>query len=137
MCSLVKEFPMRRHFVVLLAAMALSTGFACAQEKTEPPPKPPVQRVRQSGDITRKNVIKSVPPIYPAEARAKGIQGKVKLHAIIGKDGSVSQLEVISGKPILSKAAMDAVRQWRYRPTLLNGEAVEVDTTIDVNFILN
>jgi protein TonB len=61
----------------------------------------------------------------------------VRLHAIIGKDGSVQQLEVLTGHPLLVQAALDAVRQWRYRPTLLNGEPVEVDTTIDVIFSLN
>ena len=61
----------------------------------------------------------------------------MRLHAIIGKDGSVQQLEVLTGHPLLVQAALDAVRQWRYRPTLLNGEPVEVDTTIDVIFSLN
>ena len=59
------------------------------------------------------------------------------MHAIIGKDGGIKQLEVVSGHPMLKDAAFDAVRQWRYRPTLLNGEPVEVDTTIDVIFSLN
>jgi len=131
---------MRRHFVALLAAAVLSASLAGAQEKTEPPPKPPVQRIRQGGNITRKTLIKSVPPIYPPEARAQGIQGKVTLHVIIGKDGAVSQVEAISGHPghpLLVKAAIDAVRQWKYRPTLLNGEPVEVDTTIEVRFTLS
>ncbi len=128
---------MRRHFAALLAVAALGASFAGAQEKTEPPPKPPVQRIRQGGNITRKNLIKSVPPIYPPQARAQGIQGKVKLHVVIGKDGSVSQVEAISGHPLLIQAAIDAVRQWKYRPTLLNGEPVEVDTTIDIIFTLN
>jgi protein TonB len=65
------------------------------------------------------------------------ISGTVRLHAIIGKDGSVTQLEVINGHPLLVQSALDAVRQWRYRPTLLNSEPVEVDTTIDVIFSLN
>ena len=59
------------------------------------------------------------------------------MHAIISKDGTIQQLEVISGHPLLQQAALDAVRQWRYQPTLLNGEPVEVDTTIDVIFSLN
>jgi protein TonB len=59
------------------------------------------------------------------------------LHALIAKDGTVQQLEVMSGHPLLVQAALDAVKQWRYRPTLLNGEPVEVDTTIDVIFTLN
>jgi protein TonB len=75
--------------------------------------------------------------VYPPLARQTRISGTVRLHAIIGKDGSVQQLEVLSGHPLLVQAALDAVRQWRYRPTLLNGEPVEVDTTIDVIFSLN
>ncbi len=128
---------MRRHFVALLAAAALSPGFVDAQEKTEPPPKPPVKRVRQGGQFAAANIIKRVQPKYPHKARDAGIQGIVKLHVIIGKDGSVSQVEAISGHPLLIQAAIDAVRQWKYRPTLLNGEPVEVDTTIDIIFTLN
>ena len=78
-----------------------------------------------------------VQPEYPEEARKKGIAGTVRLHAIIARDGSVAQLEVISGDQLLVKSALDAVRQWKYRPTLLHGEPVEVDTTIDVIFSLN
>jgi protein TonB len=64
------------------------------------------------------------------------IQGAVKLDAIINKDGTIQDLKVISGHPLLVKAALDAVRQWRYQPTLLNGKHVEVATEIDVNFSL-
>jgi protein TonB len=77
-----------------------------------------------------------VQPIYPALARQTGIQGAVKLHAILGKDGSVQQLQVISGHPLLVQASLDAVRQWIYQPTLLEGKPVEVDTEIDVLFQL-
>jgi periplasmic protein TonB len=77
-----------------------------------------------------------VQPIYPVLARQAGITGVVVLHAIIAKDGSVSQLEIISGHPLLAQAALDAVRQWRYQPEVLNGDPVEVDTTITVNFQL-
>ena len=75
-------------------------------------------------------------PTYPALARQARIQGQVVLHAIIDKDGRVSELSVISGHPLLVQSALEAVRQWRYRPTTLNGEAVEVDTTITVTFVL-
>ena len=75
--------------------------------------------------------------MYPPLARQTRINGTVRLHAIIAKDGSIQQLEVISGHPLLQQSALDAVRQWRYQPTLLNGEPVEVDTTIDVIFTLN
>jgi len=78
-----------------------------------------------------------VQPQYPPLARQARVSGTVKLHAIIAKDGTVQELQVISGHPLLIQAALDAVRQWRYRPTLLNTEPVEVDTTIDVIFTLN
>jgi protein TonB len=69
-------------------------------------------------------------------ARQARIQGTVKLEADISKDGTIENLKVISGHPLLIQAALDAVKQWRYQPTLLNGVAVEVVTTIDVNFTL-
>jgi protein TonB len=102
-----------------------------------PPPKPSQTRIRQGGAVTAASLINKVNPTYPPLARQTRISGTVRLHAIISKDGSVQQLEVLSGHPLLVQAALDAVRQWRYRPTLLNGEAVEVDTTIDVIFSLN
>jgi len=75
-------------------------------------------------------------PVYPAVAKQAHISGTVVLHCMIGKDGSVQALEYISGPPLLMKSAMDAVRQWTYKPTLLNGEPVEVDTTVSVIFTL-
>jgi protein TonB len=75
-------------------------------------------------------------PVYPPLARQARIQGRVVLHAIIDKDGRVSELQVVSGHPLLVRSALDAVQNWRYQPTVLNGEPVEVDTTIDVNFVL-
>jgi len=102
-----------------------------------PPPRPSQTRIKQGGAVTAASLINKVQPTYPPLARQTRISGTVRLHAIISKDGSVQQLEVLSGHPLLVQAALDAVRQWRYRPTLLNGEAVEVDTTIDVIFSLN
>src|SRR5208282_2547495 len=102
-----------------------------------PPPKPTQGRIRQGGNVTAASLINKVQPVYPPLARQTRISGTVRLHAIIGKDGSVQQLEVLSGHPLLVQSALDAVRQWRYRPTLLNNEPVEVDTTIDVIFSLN
>ena len=78
-----------------------------------------------------------VQPDYPTAAKLMHLQGTVRLRAVIGKDGSVSELEVLSGNPILIQAAVVAVRQWRYRPTRLNNETVEVVTYITVNFILD
>jgi periplasmic protein TonB len=102
-----------------------------------PPPKPAQQRIRQGGQVQAAKLTNKVQPMYPPLARQTRISGTVRLHAIIAKNGSVEQLEVISGHPLLVQAALDAVRQWKYQPTTLNGENVEVDTTIDVIFSLN
>lgn len=101
-----------------------------------PPPKPNVSRVRVGGAVQAAKLVNRVQPMYPPLARQTRISGTVKLHAIIGKDGTVQQLNVESGHPLLVQAALDAVRQWRYQPTLLNGEPVDVDTEIDVIFSL-
>jgi protein TonB len=82
------------------------------------------------------SLVHQVLPVYPQIAKTAHVSGTVILHAIIGKDGTVQNLEYISGPPLLMKNAMDAVSQWRYRPTMLNGEPVEVDTTISVVFSL-
>jgi protein TonB len=79
-------------------------------------------------------LLNRVEPVYPHIAAITGVQGQVKLHAIIARDGSVQSLNAISGHPLLVRAALDAVGRWRYRPYYLNGEAVEVETFITVNF---
>lgn len=101
-----------------------------------PPPKVTPSRIRQGGNVQAAKLINRVTPNYPPLARQTRIAGTVRLHAIIGKDGTVQQLTLESGHPLLVQAALDAVRQWRYQPTLLNGVPVEVDTTIDVIFSL-
>ena len=103
-----------------------------------PPPPKPVQAgpVRIGGNVMQAKAIDRTQPIYPPIARAAHVQGTVVLHAIIAKDGTVQQLQLVSGPPLLVNSAMDAVRQWRYSPTELNGEPVEVDTTIQVVFTL-
>ena len=94
------------------------------------------QRVRVSQGVTEGLLMKKVQPQYPALARQARIQGAVVLQASIGKDGNVQNLRAVSGHPMLTPAAIEAVKQWKYRPYFLNGEAVEVDTTITVNFTL-
>ena len=89
------------------------------------------------GNVMAARNIKKVAPVYPRDALAAHISGTVRLHVIIGKDGSLKHLEIVSGPPALREAAFDAVRQWKYQTTLLNGEPVEVDTTIDVFFTIN
>jgi protein TonB len=106
-----------------------------------PPPKPAVETNKPAplvvgGDVQMAKVIHKVIPEYPAIARSARISGVVRLVGIIGKDGTVQNLQLVSGHPILARAAMDAVRQWVYKPTLLNGIPVEVVAPIEVNFSL-
>ena len=93
--------------------------------------------VRVSSSLQAGNLIKRVAPQYPATARASGIHGLVRFNATIGKDGTIRNLKAISGNPILTPAAAEAVRQWVYRPALLNGQPQEVTTQIDINFTLH
>jgi protein TonB len=82
------------------------------------------------------SLIHRVEPVYPAIARFMHLSGRVELRAIIGTDGTMQRLEVLSGNAILALAAVSAVEQWRYRPTQLNNEPVEVETYITVNFVM-
>ena len=82
------------------------------------------------------SLIRRVQPSYPALARAARIQGQVVLAAVISKAGTIENLRTITGHPLLVPAAVEAVSQWRYRPYILNGEVIEVETQITVNFIL-
>jgi protein TonB len=95
-----------------------------------------VQRVRVSQGVSAGLLITKVNPVYPPEARSARISGTVVLRAIINSAGDVETLTLISGHPLLVPAAMDAVKQWKYKPYLLNGKAVTVDTQITVNFAL-
>jgi protein TonB len=99
-------------------------------------PKVAVQRIRVSSGVTQGLVVHRVEPTYPPIAKAAHVQGTVILAAVIGKDGTIQNLHVVSGHPLLQGAAMDAVKQWKYRPYILNGEPVEVDTQVVVNFTL-
>jgi protein TonB len=104
-----------------------------------PPPPVPItnaQPVRRGGILQAANLIYQVKPEYPPMARLTRTQGVVVLEAVIGKDGSIDSLRVISGPQLLIRAALDAVRQWKYRPTMLNSEPVEVITTVTVTFTL-
>jgi protein TonB len=98
-------------------------------------PTPP-QRVKVSAGVTAGLLMTKVQPSYPPLAKQARIQGTVVLQAVIGKDGSIQNLRAVSGHPMLIQSAIDAVRQWRYKPYFLNGEPVEVDTQVTVNFTL-
>jgi len=102
-----------------------------------PPPLPMPGSLRVGGNVQAKRIISRVRPVYPKEALKERISGTVRLHVLIAKDGTVEQVEVVSGHPLLQQAAVDAVRQWRYQSTFLNGEPVEIDTTVDMIFSLN
>jgi len=92
---------------------------------------------RVVSQLTEAQLLNKVEPVYPRIAVLSGVQGQVLLHAIIARNGTIQSLNVISGPPLLIRAATDAVSQWRYRPYVLNGEAVEVETFITVNFRKN
>ena len=99
-------------------------------------PKLAGQKLRVSSGVAQGQLLRQVNPQYPTQARQERVEGTVVLQAVIGKDGSVKNLNVVSGPSALTKAAMEAVKQWRYRPFALNGEPVEADTQINVNFKL-
>jgi protein TonB len=106
--------------------------------KVEEKPKPkPVQRIRVGGNVQAARLVNQPRPVYPPLARQARIQGTVRFNAIIGKDGKIENLTLVQGHPLLVPAATEAVKQWVYKPTLLNGEPVEVVTQIDVNFTLS
>jgi periplasmic protein TonB len=97
----------------------------------------PAKRMRIASRIAEANLIHDVAPQYPAEAGRARIEGTVVLMAVIGKDGSVQDVQVESGLPVLAQAAINAVRQWRYKPYMIDGEPVEVDSRITINFTLS
>ena len=100
-------------------------------------PVPTPKRIRVPARVAEANLVHDVAPKYPPEAGRARIEGTVVLLAVIGKDGSVEDVRVESGLPVLAQAAIDAVKQWRYQPYLLNGEPVEIDSQITINFTLS
>lgn len=100
-------------------------------------PKVQLKRVRVSQGVSQGLLTHKVDPQYPPLAKEAHVQGTVVLHAVIGKDGRVQGLQVVSGHPMLTASAINAVKQWRYKPYMLNGQPTEIDTTITVNFTLS
>jgi periplasmic protein TonB len=119
----------------VIGGILSSTPSATAVPKLVTPAAP--KRVRVSQGVTEGRLIHKVEPQYPALARSARIQGQVVLAAIISKSGEIQNLVLVSGHPLLAPTAIEAVKKWRYRPYLLNGEPVEVETTITVNFELS
>jgi len=114
----------------------LGAGPAVAAPPPPPPAAPKQTRIKLGGQVVAAKLVAQPQPVYPPLARQARIQGNVVLHAIIDKDGRVGELQVISGHPLLVQSALEAVKNWRYQPTQLNGDPVEVDTTITVSFVL-
>jgi TonB family protein len=120
---------MKRHLVATLLLLICFASSAAAQVSTP-------QRVRASDSIMQGLIIKKVAPAYPPLARQARIQGMVILKVQISKTGDVENIQLVSGHPILAPSAIEAVKQWKYKPYLLNGEPVEVETNVTVNFTL-
>jgi len=104
-----------------------------------PPPKPkaPTGPVRIGGQVAAANLIRKVEPVYPPLAKSARVQGTVEFTAVISKTGNIENLQLVRGHLLLVNAAKEAVLQWKYRPTQLNGQPVEVVTDIIVNFTLS
>ena len=108
-----------------------------AQALAPPAPDFPVKSIRVGANVQQANLVSQEKPVYPPLAKAARVQGTVRFDATIGPDGTVQNLHVIEGPPLLVQAAMEAVQKWVYKPTLLNQKPVEVDAPITVNFRLN
>jgi TonB family protein len=120
---------MKRHLVVTLLLLICFASSAVPQVSTP-------QRVRVAETIVQGLIIKKVTPAYPPLARQARIQGLVFMKVQISKTGDVENIQLISGHPMLAPSAIEAVKQWKYKPYLLNGEPVEVETNVTVNFTL-
>ena len=117
----------------------VSISFQTDATQAPPPGTPPARTqtgIRIGGNVQSAKLILQPAPTYPPLAKQARIQGVVRLHAFIAKDGTVEDLSVVSGHPLLVPSAIEAVRQWVYAPTYVNGSAVEVETEIDVNYTL-
>jgi TonB family protein len=119
--ELVVAIPDRRPGTAVMANIPIEAG---------------AKRIRINGDVEQANLVTKVMPVYPPLAKQARIQGKVMLNALIDRQGKVKGLELVSGDPLLADAAVEGVKQWVYRPVLLNGDPVEVITRIEVNFTL-
>jgi len=113
-----------------VSAEAVAQAAAAAAAETLATP------IKLPADVTAASIVTQIRPEYPSKARAAHIEGDVVLHAIIDKEGKISEVRVLSGDDVLAQSAVEAIRQWRYKPMLVDGEAKEVDTTITVTFSL-
>jgi protein TonB len=126
---------LERFIATVATAAILRPAERAPEAAPAPAPAAPI-RVRQGGLVKAAVVVHRVEPVYPDLARRARISGEVQLEGVIGTDGRIRELKVLSGHPLLTKAALDAVSQWLYRPTTLNGDPVEVIAPITVTFRL-
>jgi periplasmic protein TonB len=112
-------------------------GLGSGPSPVPPPARPAVRVIHRSEGVQETQLISRVLPAYPEIARAARISGTVELMVLVGRDGSVISVQVLSGSPLLASSAKNAVEQWRYRPAVLDGQAVEVEARVTVNFVLN
>ncbi|HSR69821.1 MAG TPA: TonB family protein [Acidobacteriota bacterium] len=124
------------------ASVGIPSGLTRVSPSTVPPPPPPprpknLEPERVGGDVLASRLIRRVDPVYPDLARRIGLQGKVLIKVIVDEEGKVTQAEVVDGHKFLAEPALEAVLQWRYSPTILNGQPVPVVGTISVRFRLN
>jgi len=137
--SLIVKFgPAGHEGQLIIGLQAESAGARVGLATTAPPPPPAdgVTRIRVGGNVQHARLTYQVPPVYPALARQARIQGTVQFTATIETDGTMKHLELVSGHPLLVQSAYDAVKQWTYAPTHVNGQPVVVVTTINVNYTL-
>lgn len=143
MITLTRRAPLLALAAMLSSGLALYSQSSRSEGQSQDQAGSPIllgpvhQSVRVSSRVVAGMLVKKVNPVYPKEARKKHVQGIVMLHAFISKQGDITQLEVVSGDPLLASAALDATRQWKYRPYVFQGQPVEVETEIQVNFTLS
>ena len=114
---------------ISILVLALSGATALTQAQAKP-------KIAIRSSFVHGVILKQVTPTYPAEARTKGIQGTVRISVRVDKEGVPQKLRVISGRPELVKASLDALKQWRYKPYKLNGKTVPFETSVDVNYVI-
>ncbi|MGH9672625.1 MAG: TonB family protein [Bryobacteraceae bacterium] len=133
---LVKTGPAGNEGQLIIGLHAESAGVRVATAPPPPPPDDGTMRIRVGGNVQQARLTYQPPPVYPALARQARIQGTVQFNATIDTDGTIKSLELVSGHPLLVQSAHDAVKQWTYAPTHLNGQPAVVITSINVNYTL-